>query len=295
MRPSFAKVARIATTQHGQITTQQLREAGAGMRRIRRWADDGRLWRQHTGVYAVGHEAPSLLGDLMAAMLAAGTGASISHESVAHLLALGCERPGRIHVTVPTLNGRARPGLVVHRVAALPMLDVAEHHAIRITTVPRTLLDLAPGWPERRLTRAAHEAWVRHGTSPVHVEACIARGPHKPGAAKLRRALGTDATLSALEDGFIALLVRHELAAPRTNIDVAGDKVDCHWPQYGLTIELHGYRFHASRQAFEADLARRRRSRHLAFSWGDVFEREAPTAAEVARALEQSSGEQRPA
>src|SRR4051794_18198072 len=63
-----------------------------------------------------------------------------------------------------------------------------------------------PAWDLRSLARACHEAWVRHRTAPRQVESCIARNPHKPGAAKLRRALGADVTLSALEDGFLALL-----------------------------------------------------------------------------------------
>jgi len=120
------------------------------------------------------------------------------------------------------------------------------------------------------------------------VEACIARNPHKKGAAKLRLALCGDVTLSVLEDGFLALLRDHGLAQPRTNIDVSGDKVDCHWPEHGLTIELLSFRFHGTRRAFEADVARRRRSNHVAFTYGDVFERPAKTAADVARLIEDS-------
>jgi hypothetical protein len=129
---------------------------------------------------------------------------------------------------------------------------------------------------------------VRHQTEPDWIEACIERNPRKPGAAKLRAALGSDATLSALEDGFLALLRTHGLPAPRTNVNHEGDKVDCHWTERGLTVELPSYRFHASRRAFEAYVARRRRSSHLAFTWGDVFERPAPTIAEL-RAVYASS------
>jgi hypothetical protein len=98
-------------------------------------------------------------------------------------------------------------------------------------------------------------------------------------------ALGSDVTLSKLEDGFLALLGRHELPVPRTNVDRAGDKVDCHWPDIGLTVELMSYRFHGTRRAFEADIARRRRSNHLAFSYGDIFERGEATARELAPKL----------
>ena len=123
---------------------------------------------------------------------------------------------------------------------------------------------------------------MHHSTTPDHVAACMQRNPHLPGAAKLWLALGGDVTLSKLEDGFLALLRRYGHPLPRTNIDHAGDKVDCHWPQLGLTVELLSFRFHGSRYAFEADVARRRRSNHIAFTWGDVFERGSQTVAELA-------------
>jgi len=147
--------------------------------------------------------------------------------------------------------------------------------------LPRALLDLAPRLAPTELTRAAHEAWIRHGTSPADVERCIARNPGKNGARKLLRALGSDVTLSDLEEGFLALMARHGLPLPRTNIDHAGDKVDCHWPQLGLTLELLSFRFHGTRKAFEDDVARRRHSSHIAYTWGDVFERGDRTAAEL--------------
>lgn len=155
----------------------------------------------------------------------------------------------------------------------------------RISHAQLILLDVAPRLSLVELTRACHEAWIRHRVAQRHVEACIARNPTKKGAAKLRRALGADVTLSDLEDGFLALLRRYGLPRPRTNIDHAGDKVDCHWEREGLTVELLSYRFHASRKAFEDDIARRRRSNHLACTWGDVFERGALTAADLAPRL----------
>lgn len=285
MRALTDKVVRIAERQHGRIAWEQLIAAGCDDGRVQRWLDDGRLRRVHHGVYAVGHAAPSLRGDYMAAVLAAGAGAVLSHLAAAHMLALLPGAPPRPEITVPTLAGRGRPGIVIHRVRTLDPRDVAKLDRVPITTVPRVLLDLAPRLDATRLTRACHEAWIHHRTGPQRVEACIARNPAKPGAAKLRRALGSDVTLSALEDGFLALLRANALPPPRTNIDHRGDKVDCRWPEHDLTVELLSYRFHASRRAFEADVARRRRSDHLAFTYGDVFERGRETIAEIAVAL----------
>ncbi|HVF76970.1 MAG TPA: type IV toxin-antitoxin system AbiEi family antitoxin domain-containing protein [Solirubrobacteraceae bacterium] len=286
MRPSFDTIARIAGRQHGRISHAQLVAAGVDRDRIKRWRVDGRLHPVHVGVYAVGHTAPSLLGDLMAAALAGGDGPAVSHRSAAHAMRILSLRPARPEITVPTTAGRTRAGIVVHRVSVLHPADVFRFHGIPMTTVPRVLLDLAPRLALVQLTRACHEAWVRHRVTSRDVEACIARNSTKNGAAKLRRALGADATLSELEDGFLRLLRRHALVLPRTNIDNAGDKVDCHWPRHGLTVELLSYRFHASRQAFEDDIARRRRSRHVAYTWGDVFERGTQTAAELRSMLQ---------
>ena len=279
MRGIFDIVARIAGRQHGRISWEQLLAAGANRGHIERWLADGRLRRVHHGVYAVGHEAPSVLGDYMAARLAGGEEAALSHRPVLHILRLVPGAPPPPEVTVPTLAGLTRPGIVIHRVKALHPRDIAEFEGIRITTIPRTLLDMAPKLTPPQLTR------VCHTVTPRDIEACIARNPGKPGASKLRAALGTDVTLSKLEDAFLALLREHGMPQPRTNVDHRGDKVDCHWPQLGLTVELLSYRFHASRRAFEADVARRRRSDHLAFTWGDVVERPGRTIAELSRAI----------
>jgi hypothetical protein len=281
MRPEFAMTAQRAAGQHGRVARRQLIDAGVDAEQIKRWLVDGRLWPMHRGVYAVGHVAPCVDGDYMAAVLACGEGAVLSHRAAAHKLSLLRGRPPTAEVTVPTTAHRRRPGIVIHRVATLHPLDASELDGIPVTTVPRILLDLAPSTTPEELARLCHEAWIHHRTTPAYVDACIARNPAKKGAAKLRRAQRADVTLSDLESRFLTLLKTHGLPKPRTNIDHAGDKVDCHWPDHGLTVELLSYRFHDSRQAFEQDVARRRRSNHIAYTYGDVFERADQTAAEV--------------
>jgi hypothetical protein len=287
MRSSFDTAGRIAARQHGRVSRAQLLAAGVTSSQIARWLADGRLRRIHVGVYAVGHVAHSVRGDYMAAVLACGLeGAALSHRAAAHLLQIhSSRRTPRLEVTVASTAGRGRPGIAIHRVRRLHPLDrwIVDH--IPVTGVERTLLDMAPLLSAPDLGRACHEAWVHHRTTPKKVAACMQRNPHRPGAGKLRLAVAGDVTLSVLEDGFVALLRRHAMPLPRTNVDHAGDKVDCHWPQIGLTVELLSYGFHASRHAFEADVARRRRSNHLAFTYGDVFERASQTAAELARSV----------
>jgi hypothetical protein len=283
MNTCFDVVARIATRQHGRISHAQMVAAGIDRDRIKRWRADGRLRPVHRGVYAVGHTATFPLADLIAAVLACGADARASHRSVLHARGVLRQAPPKPEVSVPSPGGRRQTHIAVHRAASFPVGDTMTFEGIRMTTIPRALLDVAPVLDPSQLCRACHEAWVRRVT-PTQIEACIARNPTKPGVAKLRRAYGADATLSELEQGFLRLLDRYGLPRPRTNIDIAGDKVDCHWAGHGLTIELHSYRFHESRWGFETDTTRRRRSRHLPFTWGDVFERGEQTAVEV-RAL----------
>ena len=232
IRPLAATVARIAARQYGRITVEQLAAAGVDYSRVQRWLADGRLRREHQGVYSLGHADPSPHGVYLSAALAAGSGACVSHGAAAHLLGLLTGSPPRPEVTVPTTAGRTRPGIVIHRVRDLPFLDTSSLERIAITIVPRTLLDLAPRLSCDGLANACHEAWVRHRTAPDQIEACVARNPHKPGIARLREALRADVTLSVLEKGFLALVHRHGLPRPRTeNIDHRGDKVDCRWPR----------------------------------------------------------------
>src|ERR1044072_2205598 len=151
MRHLFTIVAAKASTQQGRITTRQLREVGVDAQQTRRWVADGRLHRVHRGVYAVGHEAPSALGDDMGAVLECTEGSALSHDPTAHLLRLRPGAPPPPEVTVPTANRLARPGIVIHRGKALHPLNVSEFEGIPITTVPRTLLDIAPRLQPRQL------------------------------------------------------------------------------------------------------------------------------------------------
>jgi hypothetical protein len=281
----FDAIAQRASRQHGRISHAQLLSAGVDRSRIKRWRADGRLRPVHRGVYAVGHVAPSALADLTAAVLACGDEARASHRSTLHARGVLKDRPPKPEVSVPTAGGRRQPRIVVHRRATFAPGDTMTFEGIRMTSVARALLDVAPSLDPEALCQACHEAWVRCRVSPPQIEACIARNPAKPGGARLRLACRADPTLSDLERGFLRLLREHNLPLPRTNINRNGDKVDCHWPRLGLTVELLSYGFQETRWAFETDTARRRRSNHLAFTWGDVFERGDQTAAELAPLL----------
>ena len=148
-------------------------------------------------------------------------------------------------------------------------MQATTFRGIPVTTVPRTLVDLAAVLTEYELARACHEAGVLHGTTPAQVDAVLA--PNRPGAATLRRVLRGEVhvTLSKLEARFLAALRKANLVLPRTNRPAGGRRVDCRWPDHGLTVELDSYTFHRSRHAWEQD---RRRERE-AYARGDDFRR----------------------
>jgi hypothetical protein len=270
------------------VTRAQLLRAGVTWEEIAHRVRSGALLREHRGVYRVGHRAPSTEATYLAAVLACGDGARLSGRAAAHLFGLlkGAAPPPE--VTAP-LKRRAH-GVVVRR-AQLEAHDVTTYRAIPITTVPRTLTDLAAELSLDALARACHEAGVRFNTTPTQVDAVLRRRPRCRGASKVRRIVHGDArvTLSALECRFLELLREHELPLPRTNRPAGGHHVDCRWPERRLTIELDSYRFHNSRHAWEQDRRREREARARGdefrrYTWGDVFEQRAPTVAEL-RAL----------
>jgi very-short-patch-repair endonuclease len=157
--------------------------------------------------------------------------------------------------------------------------DATTWRKIPVTTVARTLVDLAGVLPVDDLARACHEAGVRHGTTPAMVEAVLTRRPRSQGAAKLRQILQGEVriTLSKLEARFLARLREAGLVLPQTNRPVGGRRVDCRWPEQRLTVELDGYRYHRSRHAWEQDRRREREARARGdefrrYTYGDVFE-----------------------
>jgi very-short-patch-repair endonuclease len=151
--------------------------------------------------------------------------------------------------------------------------------AIRVSTVARTLVELAAVLAVDDLARACHEAGIGHGATPADVEAVLLRRPRSPGVAKLRQILRGDVrvTLSKLEARFLGHLSEAGLTLPQTNRPTGGRRVDCRWPAQRLTVELDGYRYHHSRHAWEQDRRREREARARGdefrrYTYGDVFE-----------------------
>ena len=270
-------LAQIGGTQHGVVGRTELLDAGVARWEIQARLDSGALLPEYRGVYRIGHRAPSREARYLAAVKACGPGAVLSGRAAAHLHGLIKGRPPPPEVITQT--ERRIEGILTQRSRTLDPRDVTESHAIPVTTVPRTLVDLAATLTVNALARACHEAGVLHDTTPAHVEAALNRRPTTPGATALRTILHGDVhvTISTLERRFLARLNDAGLPLPQTNRPAGGRRVDARWPTHRLTVEVDGYRYHRSRHAWEQDRRREREARARGdefrrYSYGDVFE-----------------------
>jgi very-short-patch-repair endonuclease len=277
---------RIASAAHGVVTRSQLVRAGVTAKEIKHRVRTGALIRAYRGVYRVGHRAPSVEAAYMAAVRACGQGGVLSGRAAAYLLGLIKGRPPPPEVTVPT--ERRVEGVTTHRSR---QIEAMVWRRIPVTTVPRTLVDIAGDMSDDDLGQACHEAGVRFRTTPRHVDSVLARRPRTKGAANVRRIVNGDSPviLSKLEKRFLKLLREAGLPLPKTNRPAGGRYVDCRWPEHKLTVELDSYRYHSSRHAWERDRRREREAyargdQFRRYTWRDVFEEQKPMLTEL-RAL----------
>lgn len=227
---------------------------------IAQWVRTERLIRLHRGVYAVGHDRLRLEGRWLAAVLACGPGAALSHRDAAALWELRQSNSAYIDVVVPSQNGRRRPGIRVHRSGRLRPEDVTVRHGIPVTTVARTLLDLADVLTRQALKRVITEAEYTNQFDLASIDAAVQNNPGRNGA-KLTKAAGAagDRTRSELEQRFLALLHRHGVEPPASAAWIEGYELDFVWTRAGLVVELDGFAAHKTRAAFNADRLRDRK------------------------------------
>ena len=281
-------LAGLAHGRKGLVGREAMLAAGLSPGQID-WRVQSRLLiPEYEGIYRLGHSAPSLESSYLAAVLACGEGALLSGRAAAYLYGLLKGRAPGPEVT--TTRYRKPPGVIVHRKRLIHPRDATEYRGIPVTTVPRTVADMAGHTTPGDLALLFHEARIRFSVTPEHVEAVLARSRVR-GAAALRRVMWGDehVLLSELERGFIALLDTHHLPLPGTNIPRGAHWVDCWWPEFRLTVELDTYRYHGTRHAWEKDQRREREARkrgdHRRYVWGDVFETPEELLADLSPAL----------
>lgn len=296
--PLERRLAQLAEAQHAVAGIGQLRELGLSARAIQKRASVGRLRRIHRGVYALGHGPLTARGRWMAAVLAYGPRAALSHRSATAHRGLSAERSGLIDVSVPAPSARSRPGIRAHATLSLSAADVTVDEGIPTTTVARTLLDLAEVASRREVERAIDRAEVLRVFDLADVEAALERANGRRGAGALRRALEATAapapTMSELEEAFLALCATHRLPRPEVNVWVALGgghiRADFLWRAERLVVETDGYAFHSGLRAFERDHDRDTRLwlagwKVRRFTWRQVTQQAQQTAATVRAAL----------
>jgi very-short-patch-repair endonuclease len=300
MGSAHARIAGIATGQLGLVTRRQLLEAGIGPGVIARAVRSGWLRRMHRGVYAVGPVAAPGARE-MAAVLACGPEAAVSHSSAAVLLELlrPHGRSGPVHVKVAGRDCGRMPGIRAHRVAFLDPADVTTCNGIPTTTPLRTILDLAAAAAAARMSVRAVEKVIaraeRTGLVTLdELRAAITTLRGQQGVQVLRSVLeilGDGAfTRSEAEEALLALIREARIEVPQTNVLVMGFEVDFFWPDHRLVAEVDGYDHHSSTGSFRADRRRDRRLttagyRVIRLTWADVTKARLNTVAVIAAAL----------
>jgi hypothetical protein len=253
MRPEDATnvgMAAVADGQHGIVSRSQLLVLGLTDEDIARRIRAARLHRLHRGVYAVGHRVLTIEGRWMAAVLAAGPGAVLSHATAAAVWEMRPVGSGAIHVTIPSTNGRAqRPGLRIHRSRTLTARETTVHRGIPVTDPHRTLTDLARTLRGRPLEQAVNRA-----ERLIDFERLARSAPRSLQA--VLASYSDPVTRSELEEMFIRLCDDHGIPRPEVNARVEGLEVDFVWRDRRLIVEVDGYAHHRSPGAFERDRER---------------------------------------
>ena len=267
----------LATSQHGVFALDQLRDLGLTADAVHKRAAAGQLHRQHQGVYSlVPRELLKREGLWMAAVLACGSDAVLSHRSAAALQELMPSGGAKIDVTVPGRSRRRHEGIKVHCSTALAPQDVTVVNAIPCTPIARTLLDLAEVVTHRRLERAFDQAEIAEVFDLRAIEDVVDRNPTRAGAKAVREVLethyiGRTPTWSENEEALLAITRPLGISDPKCNAFVALDdggppiRADFVWREQRVIVEADSHKWHTSRQRFESD--RIRDQRLIAAGW----------------------------
>jgi very-short-patch-repair endonuclease len=253
---------RLAKKQHWVITRAQLLGLGFTSGAIRERIANGRLHAFWPGVYAVDRPELSREGLFMAAVLACGTNAVLSHLSAAILWGI-CRVPMRmIEISVPLARNPRRSRINVHRRSTI---DATVFNNIPVTTPTQTLLDIAGSLSAEQYERAVNEAVNKDLVDPEELRRALDTIGPLPGVRPLRRLLDRDTyvcTDTELEQRFVPIARRAGLPKPETQVHLGGRRVDFFFRELGIVVEANSLRFHrtASQQANDA----RRTQEHIA-------------------------------
>jgi hypothetical protein len=240
---------RLAEARLGAVHRDQLLALGLSADAVDRRVERGTLRIVHPMVYAVGHLG--FRGRVTAALLWAGDDAIVSHATAAALWELAPRHDGDVHLTSPRTT-KAPDGVVAHWARTMPRHT--RRQGLPVTTVARTILDLAATQPVARTRRILQEALYQKRTSVPQLERELAASPGRRSHAVLRRLLPAAAPAhSALEDRFLPLIAEAGLPRPDTNVRIAGFEVDAVWRRRRVAVELDTFHSHGDHLSFEQD------------------------------------------
>ena len=250
-------IARIGRRQDNVITFEQLLDAGLGSRGVSHRVKARTMQRLYRGVFLLGAAPPTLMARARAAVFACGEGAVASHRSAAELFGLLPEAGGGVDVTVVGRNPGAEPGIRLHRPRAIAKPDVTSARGIPVTSIARTICDLAASESPREVELAFQEALFRDIVTPRAVLAVLDREPRRKGAAIVKSLLrDSRMTRSERERVLLKLIAEAQLPKPLTNVPLHGYLADVYWPAQRLVLEFDGWRAHGHRLAFERNRKR---------------------------------------
>ncbi len=216
---------------------------------ITHWVTNKRLIRVHAGVYAVGHAQYSPIAKAMAAVLACGPEAVLSHDSAAALWGVRTW-PSLPEVTAP--HDRRRDGIRGHRTQTLTRQDIRRHRNIRVTSPSRTIQDIQARLTDKQLTRAINELRLHKHLKATELERLLAASP------RARRLIDPrqNPTRSGLEDDFVVFCRTHGLPTPATNLMLFGRERDAVFAEEKVIVEIDSWEYHKDHANFEADRKR---------------------------------------
>jgi hypothetical protein len=249
----------VAAAQFGVISLSQLAECGLTYAAVRSRVQRGQLHRLHRGVYAVGHPRIVDHACLVAALLAAGREAFLSHRTAAGVWGLRAVSTSRIEVTVPAAGVRSRSPLQLHRTEMTPHpADVTIRSGLRASSVPRLLIELAPREQPAELQRLITQAIRTRVLKLDELELAFKRHAHRPGVGVLKAAMRAyrprPQRKSGFERAFDDWLDQYpEIPDPLRNVQIGPWEIDCYWPAQQLAVELDGRSYHIAAGDFEKD------------------------------------------
>jgi hypothetical protein len=243
------KIARIADRQFGHVTRQQLLDLDIPSATIAYWVTNARLIRVHLGVYAVGHQQHTAIAKAMAAILACGDPAILSHDSAAALWGVRTW-PSLPEVTAP--HDRRRKGIRTHRTTTLTTKHIRRHRNIRVTSPSRTILDIEHRLTDKQLTRAINDLRLNKHLKATELQHLLSN------STRIRNLIdpAQNPTRSGGEDRFIAFCREYGLPTPATNTTRWGFEIDALFEAEKVIVEIDGWDFHKDRQSFESDRER---------------------------------------